>query len=59
LTIFSEKEESTGDREFFVLKAKNLQIIAKSQLYTSPKGLENGIQSVMKNGSTTLIEDLS
>jgi len=54
-----ERKASTGEKEFFVLKAKNHQVIGKSQFYSSSSSLENGIQSVMKNGLTTDIEDLS
>lgn len=54
-----EKKESAGDKSFFVLKAKNKQVIGKSQFYASAASLDNGIESVKKNGSTAVIDDLS
>ena len=38
-----EKKESTGDKDFFVLKAKNHQVIGKSRFYSSASAMENGI----------------
>jgi len=37
------------DEPFFVLKAPNGQIIGKSEMYDSAKGMENGIASVKAN----------
>jgi uncharacterized protein YegP (UPF0339 family) len=54
-----ERKESSSDKDFFVLKAKNHQVIGKSQFYSSATAMDNGIESVMKNGATTKIEDLS
>lgn len=54
-----EKKESTSEKSFFVLKAKNQQVIGKSQFYSSTASMDNGIESVKKNGATTVIEDLS
>ena len=54
-----ERKESSADKNFFVMKAKNHQVIGKSQFYASASSMENGIQSVMKNGPTTEIDDLS
>jgi uncharacterized protein YegP (UPF0339 family) len=54
-----ERKESSGDKDFFVLKAKNHQVIGKSQFYSSAAAMNNGIESVMKNGPTTDIEDLT
>ncbi|MBE2103633.1 YegP family protein, partial [Staphylococcus argenteus] len=44
---------------YFVLKAKNHQVIGVSEMYSSESAAKNGIQSVMKNGPTTDIRDLS
>lgn len=54
-----ERKESSGDKDFFVLKAKNHQVIGKSQFYSSAAAMDNGIESVKKNGPTTLIEDIA
>jgi uncharacterized protein YegP (UPF0339 family) len=53
-----EKKESSSDKSFFVLKAKNHQVIGKSQFYSSEAAMDNGIQSVMKNGPSDLVDDL-
>jgi hypothetical protein len=45
---FERKESKNGD-PYFVLKAKNGEIIGKSEMYSSKDAMENGIQSVMKN----------
>jgi uncharacterized protein YegP (UPF0339 family) len=54
-----EKKESSSDKSFFVLNAKNNQVIGKSQFYASAAAMDNGIESVKKNGATTTIEDLT
>ena len=54
-----ERKESSADKNFFVMKAKNHQVIGKSQFYSSAAAMDNGIESVMKNGPTTEIDDLS
>ncbi len=52
-----ERKEAKNGKHYFVLKAKNHQIIGKSQMYASAGGLTNGIKSVMANGKTTTIKD--
>jgi len=52
-----EKKESASEKSFFVLKAKNHQVIGKSQFYKTTAALDNGIASVQKNGATTVIDD--
>lgn len=54
-----EKKESASEKSFFVLKAKNKQVIGKSQFYSSDSSMNNGIESVQKNGSTAVIDDLT
>ena len=34
---------------YFVLRAKNYQVIGRSEMYSSDRAMENGIASVMKN----------
>jgi uncharacterized protein YegP (UPF0339 family) len=46
-------------KSYFNLKAKNGQVIGTSQMYASESGAKNGVASVMKNGSTTNVDDLS
>jgi uncharacterized protein YegP (UPF0339 family) len=52
-----ERKEAKNGKNYFVLKAKNHQVIGKSQMYESASGMENGIKSVMTNGETQTIKD--
>lgn len=54
-----EKKESTSGKPYFVLKAKNHQIIGNSEMYESTASRDNGIQSVMKNAPEASVEDLT
>jgi hypothetical protein len=42
---------------YFVLRAGNNQVIGKSEMYSSPKALENGIESVRKNAPDAPVDD--
>lgn len=52
-----ERKESSNGKPFFVLKAANHQVIGKSELYESVRSMENGIESVKKNGTSELVEE--
>ncbi|WP_076540164.1 YegP family protein [Shewanella sp. UCD-KL21] len=52
------KETAKNDKPYFNLKAANHQIIGTSQMYASVASRDNGIRSVMDNGSSTKIKDL-
>ena len=54
-----ECKTSSNGKTYFVLKAKNHQVIGQSQMYESESGCDNGIASVRENGSSTEIEDLT
>ena len=54
-----ECKESTNGKAYFVLKAKNHQIIGQSQMYDADAGCKNGIESVKTNGVSTEIKDLT
>ncbi|MFT4614160.1 MAG: hypothetical protein ACI9NT_001304 [Bacteroidia bacterium] len=54
-----ECKESTSGKPYFVLKAKNHQIIGQSQMYEGDSGCQGGIDSCKENGSTETIKDLS
>lgn len=45
-----ERKTATNGQAFFVLKAANGQTIGKSEMYSSVSAMENGIQSIKKNG---------
>ena len=52
-----ERKESKNGAPSFVLKATNGQTIGKSESYSSVSAMENGIESVKKNGPTAEIAD--
>ncbi|MCT8985274.1 YegP family protein [Shewanella phaeophyticola] len=53
------KETAKNDKPYFNLKAANHQIIGTSQMYSSTSSRDNGIRSVMENGKTSTIKDLT
>lgn len=53
------KETAKNDKPYFNLKAANHQIIGTSQMYSSTSGRDNGIRSVMENGNTSTMKDLT
>ena len=53
---FEEREAKDGS-PYFVLKAKNGQIIGKSEMYKSKAACNNGIESVMKNAPDARVVD--
>ncbi len=54
-----ECKESSGGQPYFVLKAKNHQVIGQSQMYKSDDSCRNGIESCMENGTSETIKDLT
>jgi uncharacterized protein len=52
-----ERKTAKNGQAFFVLTATNGQIIGKSEMYSSVSAMENGIQSVKKNGPAAPIQD--
>jgi len=53
---FEEKTAKDG-RTYFVLKATNGQVIGKSQMYKSPRGMRNGIDSVRRHAVDAKTDD--
>ncbi|MFD1294858.1 YegP family protein [Lutibacter holmesii] len=53
-----ERLEAKNGKFYFNLKATNGQTIGASQMYTSKKGMENGIASVRKNASKAVVLEL-
>ena len=49
-------KRSINDKNYFELKARNGQIIGKSEMYESISACKNGIASVMNNSSGELEE---
>jgi uncharacterized protein YegP (UPF0339 family) len=54
-----ERRESTRSEPYFVLKAKNGEIIGRSEMYSSTGAMENGIRSVKENGPIASVDDLT
>ena len=54
-----ECKTSGNDKTYFVLKAKNHQVIGQSQMYESDSGCQNGMESVKANGVSSDIKDLT
>ena len=45
-----DRRTAKDDSRYFVLKAKNGEIIGRSEMYTTGAAMENGIESCMNNG---------
>ncbi|MGU3374659.1 YegP family protein [Chryseobacterium sp. M5A1_1a] len=52
-----DRRVAVNNKDYFVLKARNGEIIGKSQLYSSNTGMENGIASVKSNAPEAEILD--
>lgn len=52
-----DRRVAVNGKEYFVLKARNGEIIGKSQLYSSKSGMESGIASVKSNAPTAEVID--
>lgn len=52
-----DRRTAVNGKDYFVLKARNGEIIGKSQLYSTRSGMENGIASVKFNAPTAEIID--
>lgn len=54
---YEEKTNKAGEH-YFVLKAKNQQVIGTSEGYAATTGMKNGVKSVSKNAPKAIIEDI-
>ena len=54
-----EVKKAKNGKDYFVLRARNKEIIGKSEMYNSASGCNNGVKSVMKNAPDAPTEDLS
>ena len=54
-----EVKTNRAGQHYFVLKAKNRQVIGCSEAYAGTTGMKNGIRSVSKNAPTAVIEDIT
>ena len=53
-----QRKTAKDNSPYFVLLAENGQIIGKSEMYSESAAMENGIKSVMTNGTTTFVKGL-
>ena len=51
------KLTAKNGKPYFNLKARNSQVIGKSEMYESEKARQNGINSVMKNATSAIVID--
>jgi uncharacterized protein YegP (UPF0339 family) len=54
-----ERKTSTSSQPYFVLKAKNYEVIGRSETYSSEGAMEKGIESVKKNGPVATLNDIT
>ena len=54
-----ERKTSKNGQPFFLLKAANGETIGKSETYSSPAAMENGIRSVQKNAASAEVHELA
>jgi uncharacterized protein YegP (UPF0339 family) len=52
-----ERKTAADQSPYFVLKAANHEIIGRSEMYSSPAAMENGIASVKANAPTANVDD--
>ena len=55
---YQDKTNKAGEH-YFVLKAKNQQVIGSSEGYAGKTGMKKGMKSVSKNASKAVIEDIT
>jgi len=54
-----ERKESKGGKPFFVLKARNHEVIGRSEIYESERTCNAGIASVKNNAPVAKVDDLT
>lgn len=54
-----ERRLSTANEPYFVLKARNGEIVGTSEMYSSSAARDNGIEAVMRAAPTAAIVDQS
>ena len=54
-----DRRQSRKGEPYFVLKAANGEPIGRSEMYSSSRARENGIQSVARNAPVAIVEDLT
>ena len=57
LDQFEDRKNKSG-KHYFVLKAKNNQVIGTGEAYANTTGMKKGIKSVSTNAAKAKVEDL-
>lgn len=52
-------EVAKNGQFYFTLKAGNHEVIGQSEMYTTASSRDAGIESVKKNGATSVVKDLA
>lgn len=52
-----ERKVASNGQPYFSLKASNGQSLGKSEMYSSPTAMENGIASVKRNAPAATVEE--
>jgi uncharacterized protein len=53
-----QRKIAKDNSPYFVLLAENGQTLGRSEMYSENSGMENGIKSVMANGTSTFVKGL-
>ena len=56
---YERKTCNSSSQPYFLLKAKNHEIIGRSEAYSSGGAMEKGIESVKKNGPVATTNDIT
>jgi uncharacterized protein YegP (UPF0339 family) len=54
-----ERNTSSNNQPYFILKAANGETLGRSQMYSSTAAMEKGIESVTANAPNASVEDLT
>jgi|SRR5215469_3647113 uncharacterized protein YegP (UPF0339 family) len=54
-----ERKKAVSGQPYFVLTAKNHEIIGKSEMYSSDAAMEKGIESVKRNGPVASLKEMN
>ena len=51
-----ERRKASNGKHYFVLKAKNRQIVGRSELYNTTRAMENGIKAVRRDAPSAKVD---
>ena len=54
-----DKKEAKNKKPYFTLKARNHEVIGRSEQYESTRARDNGVASVKNNAPSARVEDLT